>query len=356
MLYDLLMSTLPQCLRKVSVPGKTGLLASFVMDTSYDPFLGGNLPVGERTVQLQDKARGGLEFPVEVWYPAESEGRDAIQLGVTRPLIIFSHSSGGNRRQSTFLTTHLASHGYVVVAMDHSEIVAGELSRRDGENSKQTEERIQLWIANRVPDVRFLLDHVLSNADFCGNIDEAQIGIIGHSFGGWTALAVPESDARIRAVVALAPAGSSRPVRGVIPATLTLAWQRDVPTLYLVAELDVPTPLGGMYELFGRTPASSRQMVILRRADHAHFMDEIEAVHEGFRLSVSTGEYAWIAMVMRPFAELCPAESAHAFTRGLALAHFDANLRNNEDARSLLAGDLTGLLSKRGIDAVAYRR
>ena len=325
------------------------------MDTPYDPFLRGSLPVGERTVQLQDEARGGVQFPIEMWYPAESEVRDATQLGGTWPLIIFSHSSGGNRRQSKFLTTHLASHGYIVVAMDHSEIVSGELSRRDGETSKQTDERIQLWIANRVPDVRLLLDHVLSNADLCGSIDEAQIGIIGHSFGGWTALAIPESDARIRAVVALAPAGSSRPVRGVIPATLTFAWKRDVPTLFLVAELDVPTPLDGMYELFERTPSSYKQMVILRRADHAHFMDEIEAVHEGFRLSVSTGEYAWMAKAMRPFAELCPAESAHSFTRGLVLAHFDANLRRKEEAKSLLAGDLTALLSNRGIEAMAYR-
>jgi dienelactone hydrolase len=239
--------------------------------------------------------------------------------------------------------------------MDHSEIVAGELSRKAGETAEQSEARIQLWIANRVPDVRFLLDQLLSTVESSRGIDEAQIGIIGHSFGGWTALATPEQDPRIRAVVTLAPAGSSQPVRGVIPAMLTFAWRREVPTLYLVAELDVPTPIGGMYELFERTP-SSKQMVVLRRSDHAHFMDDMEAIHEGFRLSTSAGEYAWMAKAMRPFAELCPAESAHSFTRGLALAHFDANLRRNESARSLLAGDLAGLLSKRGIDAMAYRR
>jgi hypothetical protein len=83
-------------------------------------------------------------------------------------------------------------------------------------------------------------------------------------------------------------------------------------------------------------------------------MDDMEPIHEGFRLSASTGEYAWMAKAMRPFAELSPAESAKSFTRGLALAHFDAHLKESEDARLLLAGDLEALLSKQGIDATPY--
>lgn len=38
------------------------------------------------------------------------------------PLIVFSHYSGGHRRSATFLCTHLASHGYVVAVLDHSEV------------------------------------------------------------------------------------------------------------------------------------------------------------------------------------------------------------------------------------------
>ena len=37
----------------------------------------------------------------------------------TFPLVVFSHGYGGERRQSTFFCTHLASHGYVIAAMDH---------------------------------------------------------------------------------------------------------------------------------------------------------------------------------------------------------------------------------------------
>src|SRR5713101_8007812 len=160
---------------------------------------------------------------------------------------------------------------------DHSEVIAPELTRREGETDEQKTARVEAWIANRVPDIRFLLDQLLSGAawDAEVNLDPARIGIVGHSFGGWTALAVPEVDGRIRAVVALAPGGSSQPPPNIIPAQLTFKWGRDVPTLYLVAENDTALPLAGMYELFERTRAT-KHMVILRRADHGHFGDEVE--------------------------------------------------------------------------------
>jgi predicted dienelactone hydrolase len=55
-----------------------------------------------------------------------------------------------------------------------------------------------------MPDVRFLLDHLLEGPawDPDAHLDPARIGIVGHSFGGWTALAAPDVESRIRAVVA----------------------------------------------------------------------------------------------------------------------------------------------------------
>ncbi len=46
---------------------------------------------------------------------------------------------------------------------------------------------------------------VLSGAE--AHVDPDRVGIVGHSFGGWTALAAPEVEPRIRAVVALGPGG-----------------------------------------------------------------------------------------------------------------------------------------------------
>ena len=263
----------------------------------YDPYAAGPHRVGMGEFEAHDPERDRL-FPCDAWFAADVDG--------AQPLVVFSHSSSPiGRRQSTFLCAHLASHGYVVAAMDHSEIVAPELMGKDGETFAERAARIQRWIDNRVPDVRFLLDRILGAAPVAGlpPLDAARVGIVGHSFGGWTALATPESDDRIRVVGALAPAGSSRPPPNIIPATLTFEWRRDVPTLYLVAENDSALPMDGMRELFDRT-RSAKRMEILAGADHGHFFDEFE----------------W-----RPGQ--CSKEEAHRLVRGLTLAHLDATLR-----------------------------
>jgi predicted dienelactone hydrolase len=281
--------------------------------------------------------------------------RNAAAQSGTYPLIVFSHSSGGNRQQSTFLCTHLSSHGYLVAALDHSELVAAELARKAGETDEQKTARVAAWIANRVPDIRFLLDHLLDDAawDSDAKPDPVRIGVVGHSFGGWTALAATEADDRIRAVVALAPGGSSRPRSGIIPGTLAFNWRRDVPTLYLVAENDVFLPLAGMYELFERTPAP-KQMLILRRADHMHFMDDVEQMHEAVRRMPFPAESSWVQQEMQPAAELCPGAEAHLFVRGLTQCHMAAVLRGQEEARRFLAGDIEAKLAERGVDVLAY--
>jgi predicted dienelactone hydrolase len=349
----------------------------------YDPFVRGRFPVGVRTIQGRDATRDRI-FTCEVWYPAaarhagqdlasgtqdtfagpgfptrrrQAAVRDAAAEPGAYPLLVFSHHSGGPRRMATFLCTHLASHGYVVAAPDHSETFAPELARRQNETAEEKAARLETLIASRVPDVRFLLDHFLDGKawDSAARIDATRVGIVGHSFGGWTALAAPDDEPRIRAVVALAPGGASRRKPGMIPVTLRFAWGRDVPTLYLVAEDDTSLPLAGMYELFDRTPATKR-MVILRRADHMHFMDDVEDMHEAVRGMTFSGDLAWLPKEMRPIAELCSGEHAHVFARGLTLCHFDAVLEEREEAERFLAGDVEGELAARGIDALGDER
>ncbi|HEY0319564.1 MAG TPA: dienelactone hydrolase family protein [Pyrinomonadaceae bacterium] len=347
----------------------------------YDPFVRGQFPVGVRTIRALDTVRNRM-FPCEVWYPAASRHagqditpgtwdcftlptgdtqrsqlavRDAAAHAGTYPLIIFSHPSGGHRRTATFLCTHLSSHGYRVAALDHSEVVAAELARKDSETDEQRAARVEAVIANRVPDIRFLLNHLLTGAawDSQVKLDATRIGIVGHSLGGWTALAATEVEPRIRAVVALAPGGNSNPKPGIIRAKLTFSWGRDVPTLYLVGENDVSLPLAGMYEIFDRTPAT-KQMVILRRADHMHFMDNVEELHESVRTMAWAGDLAWIPQEMRPISELCSGEQAHLFVRGLTVCHMDAILKQHEEARAFLLRDVETELAVRGVEAIMH--
>jgi dienelactone hydrolase len=345
----------------------------------YDPFVRGPFPVGVRTSKSLDNTRN-RSFLCEVWYPAvpQHQGQDlapetqdvftgppgdtprrqtavrnAAAHAGTYPAIVFSHHSGGHRRAATFLCTHLSSHGYIVAALDHSEVSAPELRDREGESGEQKAARMQAVIASRVPDARFLLDRLLKDTTWDSQPDPKRIGIVGHSFGGWTALAAPETDSRFRAIVALAPAGASNPRPGILPVTLTFAWGSNVPVLYLVTDTDVSVPLSGMYELFDRTEATKR-MIILRRADHLHFIDNVEEIHETVRQMTFPEELSWIPREMKPIAELSSGDQAHLFVRGLTVAHMDAVLKQSEEARRFWQGEIVNQLAARDVEAVEH--
>ena len=263
------------------------------------------LAISTHTFEVRDTARN-RRFPCDIWCPDEPG---------PRPLVLYSHHSSGNRRSATYLTTHLASHGYLVAALDHSEVVAPEIAGN-----------IQPLIANRVPDARLLLDCLLAGAiPSTARPDPDRIAIVGHSFGDWTALALPETDTRIKAVVALAPGGTSNPKPGIIPVTLSFLWPRPPATLYIVAEDDVLTPITGMHELYKRTP-EPKQMVVLPRTDHLHFVDNVEQAHEQLRAASLPAEASWISGQMRPMAELCTGEEAHRQIQRHTLTHLNAAL------------------------------
>jgi predicted dienelactone hydrolase len=344
---------------------------------AYDPFVRGPFPVGVRTLAL---VRGDRPLPVEVWYPATDEyagmdvaeetrdryelipglpfvWQDAVRDATPRPgrhpLVAFSHGYGGHRRQSTFLCTHLASHGYVVAAPDHTgntilEVVQAVMTLQSGGTLPHPDTVLRELVALRPADVSFALDHILG---MDGLADPDRIGMAGHSFGGWTTLTATARDRRIRAAVPLAPAGGASPLPvDRLRESVDLRWERDVPTLYVVAERDSLLPLAGMHELFARTP-SRKRMVVLADADHLHFCDRVEESHELFRTMPQDPLFEHIQKAIPPITELVPGERAHLAIRGLAVAHLDAHLRRDGAAAELLAGDVGAALAERGVAA-----
>jgi len=267
----------------------------------------GPLAVCTYTFEARDRL-----FPCDIWCPDEPRAW---------PLVLYSHHSRGSRRSATYLTTHLASDGYLVVALDHSEVVAPEIAGN-----------VQGFIDSRVPDVRFLLDYMLAGAIPCtARPDPDRIAIVGHSIGGWTALALPETDTRIQAVVALAPGGASNPKPGIIPATLSFNWPCPPATLYIVAEDDILTPITGMHELYSRTPGP-KQMVVLPHADHLHFVDNVEQAHEQLRTASLPPEASWISREMRTTTYSPAGSSTRSTARTSATA---GNTKSNTSSGAL---------------------
>jgi dienelactone hydrolase len=352
---------------------------------SYDPFIRGPHPVGVRSVAVTDTSRDRT-LPIEVWYPASAAHagedlalatqdtynvlpimpettqeavRDAAPAEARFPLVAFSHGFGGHRRQTTHFCIHLASHGYAVVAVDHVGNTIAEMMQTMGQmgsaSSPDAFALIDSFIANRPSDVSFSIDCVLdgSAGGLGDRIDGDRVGMTGHSFGGWTTLMVSGRDSRIAAALPLAPAGGSmRTDENPFADSLDLAWKREVPTLYLVADRDSLLPLDGMHELLGRTPGDPR-MVVLENSDHMHFCDNVEQTHEMLRLLSSMAPPEAPSPIgpegVPPMTELCPGEHAYAFIRGLGLAHMDAHVRGSGEAAQLLTGDLGALLKDRGV-------
>jgi predicted dienelactone hydrolase len=351
---------------------------------SYDPFSRGPSPVGVRTITLTDGARDGRLLPLEVWYPAtdahrgadlnaatqdtydvlpgfppvtQDAVRDAAPRPGTYPLVMFSHGFGGHRRQSTFLCTHLASHGYVVAACDHTgntllDVVQFVMMARSGTEIPDTDALLRAMIGARPADVVVAIDQLLDGvaSDLRPLIDAERIGMMGHSFGGWTTLVVTARDRRIRAALPLAPAGGASwmPVEA-LQAGLDFGWGREVPTLYLVADRDTLLPLDGMRELLASTPSQRKRMVVMENTDHMHFCDRAAEVHEMFRMMPPPGAFEEAARRTPPISELAVPEQAYLCIRGLGLAHMDAALKAHEGAAQLFEGDVRGTLAERGV-------
>ena len=361
---------------------------------SYDPFVRGPFPVGVRTFSLTDDSRDRT-LPLEFWYPAtaahagedldperqdqyqafaaapasrQAAVRDAAARPGELPLILFSHGYGGERRQTTHFCTHLASHGYAVASMDHVGNTMGDTfgAVMSGGEVPKPEQVLSQFISARPLDALFVLDSIVQGG-LPFTIDAQRIGMTGHSFGGWTTLATTARDERIRATLPLAPAGGGGAMddeAGPNPLKdeLKLDWDREVPTLFLVADLDTILPLAGMRELIARTPAPCRA-IALENSDHFHFCDAVEQAHDMFKTMAplmiqaeSQPEKAAAAFAeMKASSELCPGDHAYAMIQGLGLAHFDANVRDVAAAADFLSADLASILAERGIAAETLR-
>ncbi len=128
------------------------------------------------------------------------------------PVVIFLPGYGATRAVYTSLAAGLASHGYVVLTLDHpyeaalTTLSTGEVVTTiekflpdDPDRIKFMENRLDV----RVADVTFVLDQVAkrtSLADrFFSALDPDRLGIAGHSLGGASAAVAMMQDARIKA-------------------------------------------------------------------------------------------------------------------------------------------------------------
>ena len=181
-------------------PAKSGGLSS-----AATPYVStGTFAVRVTEATWRDEPRK-RDVPVRIYSPAveksgekpdDKKSADSKNAPATFPVLLFSHGLGGNRLGGKLWAEHWASHGYVVVAMQHAgsdealwkdkpklEIIGSMKAGMSFNN-----------LALRVNDVHFVIDEVIrrtkeKEAAFA-NADPKRLGMSGHSFGAQTTLAV----------------------------------------------------------------------------------------------------------------------------------------------------------------------
>ncbi|WP_009632637.1 alpha/beta hydrolase [Synechocystis sp. PCC 7509] len=170
----------------LSLADKLAVTSSTAFKPSFDPAKSGKATVLEQTIVLQDRKRDRT-IPVDIYYPQQNSLLSALR---PTPLVVISPGLGANRQFFSYLARHLASHGLTVAALEHPDRLTKNLSNISSPNQvlPATE------FINRPKDISFLLDQ-LSNinrqsGELQGKLNTETVSVIGHSLGGYTALAV----------------------------------------------------------------------------------------------------------------------------------------------------------------------
>ena len=144
--------------------------------------LPGALEVKHSTLDLYDSQRKRKLY-VELYQPKNLKHSNL-------PVIVLSHGLSSNPESWEKEALHLSSYGYVVAVPQHpgSDI----LKTQDFLDGYTREVFDREEFINRPKDISFVLDELtkLNETQFQGKLNLETVGVGGHSFGGYTALAV----------------------------------------------------------------------------------------------------------------------------------------------------------------------
>ncbi|NEQ26761.1 MAG: alpha/beta fold hydrolase, partial [Microcoleus sp. SIO2G3] len=164
--------------RELTVPDAT-------FKAQFDPTQLGPNWVQQQTLTFRDYDRN-RSIPVDLYWSHDTHG----------PLIVISHGFGADRRFLGYLAYHLASYGFSVAAIEHPGSNVTWLTQIATQTSYGTPSQIlpATEFIDRPKDVSFLLDQLQRlnhfSLTFRGKFNTNQVTVVGHSLGGYTALAL----------------------------------------------------------------------------------------------------------------------------------------------------------------------
>jgi hypothetical protein len=265
-------------------------------------------PVGVTTLSLSDRS-------VEVWYPADPEGigdtpresyfirdfvppsfdalippevdppyltdsyRDVPAAAGSHPLSIFSHGAASFRLQSTELTTHLASWGFVVISPDYLERgLAGVLG------SPPAAPKADTLVAGSAIDAVIAAGEDPTSV-LAGTVQPNRVFAFGHSAGGGTSLRLlgrTDVDTAVPMAAGINPLAVLSGTAPPLPPGESVTW--------IAGQGDGIASIDGVRAGYDLT-RGEKKIIEIRGAGHNNAFTDICEIGEGgvVQLAVATG-------------------------------------------------------------------
>ena len=278
------------------------------------------------------------------------------------PLVVFSHGFTSDRHHFDYLAEHLASYGYIVMLPEH--IGSNSRFKEDFLQGKLSVAVSPIEFLNRPLDITLLLNRIENHPEFSELINWEQVGVLGHSFGGNTALVLSGAplnlnrinqicqpnqptlnisellqcrarhlppgnynfqDARLKAVVAVNPVTSS--ILG--PESMS---QITIPTMLLGGSSDIVTPfIEEQVHPFLWLTTKNKYLGVM-----------VGGVHNSSSSPEGVSNMPDLLKGTRP-------DLARSYLKALTLAFFEVHLRNNADYQHYLSSAYVQSLSTKEI-------
>ena len=241
----------------------------------------------------KDETRSGKPFTLQGEAYRDVTPNTALK---PAPLIVLSHGYTGYRSMMFYLGEHLASHGYIVASIDHTDSTNKEI-----DFNKDSGAGFPSTLYNRARDQQFALEFLNSNkSNFSHLINPKSASVIGFSMGGYGAINTiggcydfsPETltklgfskgsaatladklnscsagrispDPRWKAMVSLAPWGGEQGVHS--PSSLA---NIEVPTLLIGGDQDDVSGFeNGIAKLFIQLGSQFKYLMVYENARH----------------------------------------------------------------------------------------